>query len=124
MHILPTNFRLPDRKMCLRWLVLMVLVWGTLMSSVGLTTSHGLANLAAADHALAADDTHAHDVDVQLADPAGGHTHHGADHSHDKAHALPAQLAVSAVDSPRRIAIARPWLPGLAASRLDRPPRS
>ena len=126
MHSLPLNLYLPDSKTCLRWLVFVVLIWGTLVSSVGLTTSHGLADLAVADHGVASDDAHghAHDEDVPVADPAGGHPHHAADHSHDKAHALPEQLAVAPAASPERIAVAQAWVPGLEAGRLDRPPRS
>lgn len=126
MQILPLNLHLPDSKTCLRWLVLMALIWGTLVSSVGLTTSHGLTGLAVTDHGVASGDAHghAHDEDVQVADPAGGHPHHDADHFHDKAHALPEQLAVAPAASPERIAVAQAWVPGLEAGRLDRPPRS
>lgn len=126
MPIRPLNLHLPDRNTCLRWLVLMALIWGTLVSSVGLITSHGLAGLAVADHGVASDDAHghAHDEDVPVADPAGAHPHHAADHSHDKAHALPEQLAVAHAASPERIAVAQAWVPGREAGRLDRPPRS
>lgn len=126
MHSLPLNLYLPDSKTCLRWLVLVALIWGTLVSSVGLTTSHGLAGLAVADHGVASDDAHghAHDEDVPVVDPAGGHPHHAADHSHDKVHALPEQLAVAPAASPERIAVAQALVTGLEADRLDRPPRS
>lgn len=126
MPILPLNRHRPDRKICLRWLVLLALIWGSLVSSVGLTTSHGLAGLAAAEHGVASDDVHghAHDEEVPVADPAGGHPHHAPDHSHDKAHALPEQLAVVPAASPERIAVAQAWVPELEAGRLDRPPRS
>lgn len=126
MHSFPLNLYLSDSKTCLRWLVLVALIWGTLVSSVGLATSHGLAGLAVAEHSVASDDAHghAHDEDVPIADPAGGHPHHAADHSHDKAHAVPEQLAVAPAASTERIAVVQAWVPGLDADRLDRPPRA
>jgi len=117
---------LPDSNTCVHWLVLITLIWGIFVSSVGLTTSHGLAGLAVAEHGAVSSEAHGHvhDEDVQVADPVGGHPHHAADHSHDKAHALPEQLAVAPTASPERIAVDQPWSPGLEAGRLDRPPRS
>jgi hypothetical protein len=126
MQTLLLKLHRPQRKTCLRWLVLLVLIWGTLASSMGLTTSHGLADLAPAAHGATSSNSHghSHDEDVQVVEPAGGHPHHAADHSHDKAHALPEQLTVAPAPSLERIAAAQPWVPGLEAGRLDRPPKS
>lgn len=114
-----------------RWLVLMVIMFGTILSSIGGTNSHGLAAIEATLHVapFSSDESHeyAHeDGDSGLAmvnaSVAADHPHHGADHSHDKAHALPAAWSSSAPQLPGWFGQVRPWIEMVWASRLERPP--
>lgn len=110
----------------LRVWVLAVLMVGTLVSSLGQVSSHGIAAVAAFQHESEVEHGHAHEDDASLAPPAHGelaHVHHNsADHSHDKAHALPAQLALAQTASPVWWALAHPLSPGRLVFWLDRPP--
>jgi len=115
----------------MRWLVLMVIMFGTIISSVGGTNSHGIAASAAALHVapMSLDTPHEHaheDGDSGLAMVSHGatadHPHHGADHSHDKAHALPALWSSVAPQLPGWFGLVRPWIEMVRASRLERPP--
>jgi hypothetical protein len=125
----------PDRvAMGIRWLVLMVILFGALISSVGSMNSHGIAAIAAAVHAdpVFQDDTHDHahsdaheddDGDLVLGHGASSdHPHHGADHSHDKAHALPAAWRAATPPLPVWFGDVGPWIESVQASRLERPP--
>ena len=118
-------------SLALQWLVLLALVGGILVSSIGATRSHGVAALAAAHGSAQPSAAHAHGH--AHADPvdefswvderaSGEHPHHGMDHSHDTAHHHP--LAWSAVSSQpaRWQAVVRPWIDTGQAYRLDRPP--
>jgi hypothetical protein len=116
----------------MRWLALVVIMFGTIISSIGGMNSHGLAAIAAAHHAApsAADETHGHvhkddrGADVAMLEPSAGadHPHHGADHSHDKAHALPVAWSTAAPQLPDWRVRVRPWIEMIQASRLERPP--
>ncbi len=119
----------------MRWLVLLVILMGTFVSSVGGMNSHGIAAIAAAAHATpelqgnSHDHTHGHsheDGDSEWAvasHVAGGdHPHHGADHSHDKAHALPITWEVAAPQLPVWIGQVRLLREMVQVSRLERPP--
>jgi hypothetical protein len=123
----------PDRAaLGMRWLVLVVILFGTLISSVGGMNSHGIAAIAAVAHAAPATaDTahehgHAHEEDASPATLMHGttadHPHHGADHSHDKAHALPDAWGPAAPLLPVWFGHVRPWTESAQASRLERPP--
>jgi hypothetical protein len=94
----------------MRWLVLVVIMFGTILSSMGGTSSHGLAAMA----------TTFHDASSATAD--ADHAHHGADHSHDNAHALPVALSSAAPQLPGWRVRVRPWIQMVEASRLERPP--
>ena len=127
-----TRFTRPDRAaLGMRWLVLVVILIGTFISSVGGLNSHGIAAIAAAAHAAPdAPDTehdHAHgdgesEWDMGHDGASADHPHHGADHSHDKAHALPISWEVAAPQLPMWIGQGRLWLEMVEASRLERPP--
>ena len=117
----------------MRWLALVVILFGTLIASVGGMNSHGIAAIAAATHAASAttDTAHEHghvhdDADISPATlmhgPTADHPHHGADHSHDKAHALPSSWDVATPQPPLWIGQARLWIEMVEASRLERPP--
>lgn len=117
----------------LRWLVLVVILFGTIISSIGGTSSHCLAAIAAALHVTPASlDTshehmheHAHEdggIGLLTQSAAADHPHHGADHSHDKAHALPAIWRSAAPQLPGWFGLVRPWIEMVQASRLERPP--
>lgn len=110
----------------LRVWVLAILMLGTLASSLGQLSSHGIAAMATFQHDEEVEHGHAHEDDVSLASPthdAPTHVHHNsADHSHDKAHALPAQLALAQTATPVWRALAHPLAPGRLVFRLDRPP--
>lgn len=115
----------------LRWLVLVVILFGTILSSMGGTNSHGIAPIAAGLHiaptSLDPSHDHAHEEagsawavasDGAVAD----HPHHGADHSHDKAHALPDIWRSAVLPLPGWFGLVRPWIEMVQASRLERPP--
>ncbi|MES2889690.1 MAG: hypothetical protein V4739_16980 [Pseudomonadota bacterium] len=125
----------PDRTaLGMRWLVLLVILFGTLISSVGGVNSHGIAAIAAVSHmSPASSDTehdhahgHAHeDGEGDLVSGHGAsadHPHHGADHSHDKAHALPITWSVAVPLLPGWIGQAQLRIDMAEASRLERPP--
>lgn len=131
-----TRSKCPGRAtLGMRWLVLLVILMGTFISSVGGTYSHGIAALAAVSHVYpASSDTehdHAHGHAHEDGDSEWGmgshgagadHPHHGADHSHDKAHALPFTWHVAAPQLPVWIGQARLRIDMAEASRLERPP--
>lgn len=126
----------PDRAaLGMRWLVLVVILFGTVISSVGGMNSHGIAAIAAVIHATPTSSdasrelVHGHtheDADGKLVavseSATGDHPHHGVDHSHDKAHALPAALHSARQQLPERFGFVRPWIEMVQASRLERPP--
>lgn len=121
--------------LCLRWLVLLVILMGTFISSVGGMNSHGIAALAAVSHvapgSAETEHDHAHGHSHDDGDSEWGlgshganadHPHHGADHSHDKAHALPAAWHAATPALPVWFGHVRPWTEMVQASRLERPP--
>ena len=119
------------------WLVMVVILFATIISSIGRTSSHGFAAFPAALHVTATSlDTlqeHVHEY-VHEDEGIGGVTqsagadhhhhnhHHGADHSHDKAHALPVAWSSAAPQLPGWFGHVRLWIEMLRASRLERPP--
>ncbi len=122
-----------------RWLVLVVIMFGTIISSVGGMHSHGRAAITAVFHAApTSPDTshelvqehareHAHDNEdsgLAMVNPgsAADHPPHGADHSHDKAHALPSALRSAPPQLPGWAGLVQPWILMVQASRLERPP--
>lgn len=132
----PHTMRPSGRTLGVRWLVLLVILFGTVFSSIGSISSHGLAAMAAAMHDtpgssdVSSDHGHVHD------DETGGdggwheaslgtvveHAHHGADHSHDKAHALPTAWRSAAAQLPVWLGHVLPWTEMVRADRLERPP--
>ena len=126
----PTGFALS-----MRWLVLIVIMFGTIISSMGDTRSHGLA--AIGSHAAPApQEPHSSDQQQQhLHEEQGGelamveesqsadHPHLETDHSHDKAHAPSVAWHSAAPPSSCWTAPVRPWIEMLQASRLERPPK-
>lgn len=104
-----------------RWLVLLALIAGTVLAAMGNVKSHGLAELVAVhQHAHShEDDSHHPPSDVNT---TADHTHHGADHSHDKAHALPHAWACMAAQPPDWVNAPRLWVELVEAFRLERPP--
>ena len=114
-----------------RWLVVVVIMVGTMISSTGGTRSHGLAAIAAALHATtsSADEQHGHvhedrGGELAMVDKSAGtdHPHHGTDHSHDNAHALPVAWSSAAPQLPGWFGLVWPWIEMVQASRLERPP--
>jgi hypothetical protein len=108
------------------WVLLVILV-GTLLSSLGVLQTHALATLDALQHAQAVhDDTHghSHDDDAPALYEAGSHTHLGSDHSHDKAHALPAMPEMGVAAAPPWKPRSHAWIDRLMTHRLERPPRT
>ncbi len=126
----PTRFELS-----MRWLVLIVIMFGTFISSMGDTRSHGLA--AIASHAVfALQEPHSSDQQQQhlhedqgggLAmvevSPSADHPHHETDHSHDKVHAPAAAWNSAAAQPSSWTAPVRPWIEMVQATRLERPPK-
>ena len=114
-----------------RWLVLVVILFGTILSSIGGTTSHGLAAISVALHAAPSspDESHGHAHDDQGGELAtvdknasADHPHHEMDHSHDKAHALSVAWRTATPQPPSWRLSVRPWIEMVEASRLERPP--
>ena len=115
----------------MRWLVVVVIMFGAMISSIGGTHSHGLAAIAAALHATPSspDESHGHEHEdrggeLAMVDNSAGtdHPHHGGDHSHDNAHALPVALSSATPQLPGWRVLVRPWIQMVEASRLERPP--
>ena len=119
------------------WLVMVVVLFATIISSIGRASSHGFAAFPAALHVTAKFlDTfqkHVHEQAHEQAREDGGiggvtqsagsnDHHHGADHSHDKAHALPVAWSSAAPQLPGWFGHVRPWIEMVHASRLERPP--
>lgn len=110
-------------------LILLGMLFGTMVSSMGGVTSHGLAAFAASQHHVddLALDAHSHsheedDVKPASSDAGAEHAHHGADHSHDKSHVPSHAMTVAMSMAASRPATARPWVELVAAFRLERPP--
>jgi ABC-type nickel/cobalt efflux system permease component RcnA len=115
----------------MRWLVLVVILFGTIFSSMGGTRSHGLAAMSVALQVASSssNEWHGHereDLGGKLAmvdqSASADHPHHEMDHSHDKAHA-PSVAWRSAARQPSRWRVSvRSWIEMVRASRLERPP--
>ena len=112
----------------MRWLVLVVFLFGMITSSIGGMKSHGLAAISAT-LPTAAGEPHGHMHADHGGEPAMvdqstavDHPHHGADHSHDKAHALPAVWSSVTPQLPGWWGRVRQWIEMIQASRLERPP--
>lgn len=106
------------------WLVA-VLLLGMLLSSLGHTSSHGIAAIAGVQHGQNTDHGHSHDdePDGPLTTSDASHAHHNsADHSHDKAHALPLKLSIHLPEAPIWRPLTHPLDAGWVVFRLDRPP--
>lgn len=130
LHV-PSSLRPTRAALGMRWLVLIVIMVGTIISSIGLTSSHGLAAISAAHQSApqSSDDPHGHshsDVVDETAVAGSGvgadHPHHAVDHSHDKAHALPVSWRAASPQMPSWCVLVRPWIEMVHASRLERPP--
>lgn len=134
------GLRMPGRPSSLRphrvalgvsWLVLVVIMIGTIISSVGGVSSHGIAVVASGFHGAdaSADASHAHAYEAEDSGPAtmhpgatADHPHHSVDHSHDKAHALPTAWSSAGPQLPGWFELVRPWIEMVQASRFERPP--
>lgn len=123
--------RLDRSALGVRWLIMVVMLFGTIISAVGGTNSHGLASMATVLHVtrLSSDESHGHlhvntggesAMVSQSADT--DHPHHGVDHSHDKAHALPVAWSSAAPQLLGWRGLIRRWIEMVQASRLERPP--
>ena len=122
----------PDgAALSMRWLVLVVILCGTILSSMGGTSSHGLAVIAVALHTAPSslDESHGHAHEDQGGDlvivdksASADHPHHEMDHSHDKAHAPSVAWRSAVPQPPGWWRLARPWIEMVEASRLERPP--
>jgi len=115
----------------MQWLVLIVIGLGTIASSIGLTSSHGLAVIAASHESEppSSENSHGHahaDQGVELAvtheSASGEHPNHGMDHSHDTAHHLPLAWGAASSPLPSWEVMMRPRIEIGQAYRLDRPP--
>ncbi len=111
----------------MRLCVLLVILVGTLLSSLGALHAHALAPLDAVQHAQAEHGDapgHSHEDESSAAYEGPSHTHLGADHSHDKAHCLPVmpRLCLNSVTpwKPRPLC----WRDRLMSHRLERPPKA
>jgi hypothetical protein len=107
------------------WVLVVVLV-GMLVSSIGLVSSHGLATLASTQHRDDSVHGHGHSHDEEgagaVADVPLVHAHHNADHSHDNAQVPSLALASVAPAQPDWRIFHPARMKGLVAYRLERPP--
>jgi hypothetical protein len=115
----------------MRWLILVVILFGTIFSSMGGTSSHGLAAIAVSLHAApsSANESHGHEHEdhggeLAMVDKSASadHPHHEMDHSHDKAHALSVAWGSAVPQPPNWRLSVRPWIEMVEAFRLERPP--
>lgn len=113
----------------MQWLVLLVFKFGAVVSAMGGIYSHGIAAIMAADQATPTSPSHDHarapdDGEWPNAgrDATVDHPHHGADHSHDKAHDLPAAWIAAVPQLHAWLGRVRPWIGAGPASRLEGPP--
>ena len=118
-----------------QWLMLIVVMCGMLISTMGDTSSHGLAAISA--HAMPTAEVlhHPDNSHHPVHEDQGGtlalvdnssvadHPHHETDHSHDKAHALSGAWNSAAPQPSSWTAPLRPWIEMVQASRLERPPK-
>lgn len=122
--MLPAPSPAPRRSMrstSVRWVVLVALLLGALLSAFGTASSHGVAALAAVGHDTDNAHGHSHEDDEPA---APSHPHHAHDHSHDKAHALPPGVAAWGPWPDAWSATAPAWVERLTPYRLERPPRN
>ena len=93
----------------MQWLVFMVILFGTILPSVGGMKSHGLAAVKATHHVALFTSNGSHEPGHEEADSeleilnqpaANDQAHPTADHSHDKAHTLPAAWSPSTPQLP------------------------
>jgi hypothetical protein len=114
-----------------QWLVLVVIALGVIVSSIGITSSHGVAALAASHESVQPSSDHSHGhvhtdpgIELPAADESssGEHPHHGMDHSHDTAHPLLLAWAVISSQRPGWEVMVRPRIDMGQAYPLDRPP--
>ena len=132
MALLPHSSARPTlAKLGMQWLVLIVIMLGAIVSSIGLTSSHGLAATEVTHKSvvLFSDMAHGHEhgdqgVESSVADEisSDGHPHHAMDHSHDTAHHLPQAWGAVLPQLPSWEVVVRPWIDMGQADRLDRPP--
>lgn len=119
----------------MQWLVLIVIALGMIVSSIGMTSSHGLAVIAASHESAlpSSEDPHGHmhsdhgtpfvaADDSSSADSSAEHPHHGMDHSHDIAHYLPLAWGAVSPQLPSWEVVVRSWIDMGQAYQLDRPP--
>jgi hypothetical protein len=123
---------LPTRPtLGMRWLVLLVIAIGMIVSSIGFASSHGIAAIASADESVQnfAANSHAHvhsdqanEISEAVESSNGEHAHHGMDHSHDTAHHPPETWGAVSSQLPSWELMVWPWIEMGQAYRLDRPP--
>lgn len=115
----------------MQWLVLVVITFGMIVSSIGMTSSHGVAVIAASHESVrpSSENYHGHvhadpGIEFLVADESssGEHPHHGMDHSHDTAHHLPLAWGDIPLLRPSWEVMVRPWIEMGQVYRLDRPP--
>ena len=115
---------------CVRCFVMIAILLGTLISSQGVFSSHGLAAITP-DHSstfsASKSQSHSHtnqgEASAEQTDIVDAHhPHHTADHTHDKAHALPTCWTSSSDMRPDWCPKVHPKIEMIQASRLERPP--
>lgn len=114
-----------------KWLVLVLITFGMIVSSIGMTSSHSIATVAASHESVqpSSVDPHGHvhadqGIEFLVADESsnGAHPHHSMDHSHETGHHLPLAWGVIASQLPSWEVMLRPVIETGRAFRLDRPP--
>ncbi|MDP1945305.1 hypothetical protein [Rhodoferax sp.] len=110
-------------------LILLGMLVGAFISSMGGVMSHGLAEFAAGQHNVDGNSVNAHghshdddDAKPSFSDAGADHAHHGADHSHDKSHVPFSAMTIAISMAASRPVTARQWVELVEAFRLERPP--
>ena len=127
---IPLLARLTRGVLCLRWLVLAVLTFGAVASSIGLIKSHGVVETDSTHKsaALFSETTHVHGHEhaagysLENEGSSGGHDHHAMDHSHDTTHHLSLAWDAMPPNRPSWVVFAPAWSDTGQIYRLDRPP--
>jgi hypothetical protein len=110
-------------------LILLGMLVGAFISSMGGVMSHGLAEFAAGQHKIEGISVdangHSHDDDgakPAFSDAGADQPHHSADHTHDKSHVPSSAMTVAISIADSRPTTARQWVERVEAFRLERPP--
>lgn len=119
-----TLLSLSARKVKVLWILIFAILVGSVITSVGDLNSHGISSLVHIDTDSAHDEHK--EIDSVINDFGQNfyldHSHHSADHFHDKAHVLLSTWTLLQPQSVVWVLQLDLWVKKLNISRLERPP--